>query len=227
MRQIPIRKETLTKKDELIESFFVPAMSFAQSDGQIKKFPHPEGTDTISFSSFEKAQEAINRAGYNYSLSDFTSPVKSSQLENNPNLNTITSHLIESLKDKSLQVVASAIYSLGEISSTQAIDKLIEYLGHTDSSIRNNSIEALAKTGNPAIPALIRSFDETNWEKNNSIIICLGEMSNYKANDMTIAINPVITKLNDNNPVIRSSAAIVLGKMYKSIKNRNDMIFLK
>lgn len=224
MNLIPIKRGKIKKNDEEIEVFLVPAMSITQSGGKTKKVPHPEGNDSIVFPSLDQAIEAVNIAGFSYSLYKTEAIAKPKMTySNEKDFNAIIKPLINLLKDKSSDVVASAVYSLGEIGCYEAINPLVEALGREDNNIRKNTIETLAKIGEMALPSIIKALDDENWVTRNSAAICLGEMAALNDFSFVQALGPLLNRLNDNNPIVKSSAAIALGKIYKSNKKQCNL----
>lgn len=227
MSQITITKKRIVKNNIEKEVFIVPAMSFTQADGTIKTFPHPNGNNSLMFDTIEKAINSINIAGYGYISSEVS---QKSELNNSkPDFNLAIEELITLLDDKSPDVIASAAFALGEMSAHQALDKLINLLGNEENNIRKNTIEALAKIGNPSIKKLIEALGDNNWIKRNSAAVALGELTEYnKILNIMPAVNFLILRLKDNQPIVKSSAARSLGKIYKRINDQqrqNDNSF--
>lgn len=215
MNLIPIKKESRLKNGEAIEVFVVPAISFNLPDGKVKKVPHPEGYDTIVYLSFEKAKEAVAAQGFSYSQHKSETRLATSDLS------CLTDPLIELLKDKSIEVVCAAIFSLGEIASPEAIIPLINLLDREDNNLRKAIIEALAKIGEPSLEPLVNLLNDSNWIKRSSAAVCIGEISLYCPLGLTNAIAPLVNALKDSNSIVRSSSAISLGKIYKTLKTQS------
>jgi len=222
MNLIPVKKEKRIKNGKEIEVFIVPAMCITHSDGKERKIPHPEGQDIVIYSSLEEAKQFISLAGFSYSMLNSENKNNIKNIDYINDLNLIIYPLIELLNDKSIDVVASAAFALGETASPAAIPYLIKLLGKDDNNIRKSSIEALAKIGNPAVSSIIQILDDLNWVVRNSAAQCILEMSEYKNINLLSSINPLINALSDNNSIVRCTAATALGKVYKSIKKLGE-----
>lgn len=212
MEFIPINKTIIEKNGKDIEVFVVPAMTISKDGEKEKKIPHPSGNSSLIFSTKEKAIAAIKRSGL-FSFDDFKNNVKTKKkYSGNSDINEA---LISLLDDSYNSVVASAIFSLGEIKSETAIKPLINFLNHTDNAIAQNTIDALAKIGESSIFYLVETLDDESWEKRNAAAKCLGDMAQYKVMELEKSVEPLIYLLNDKNPVIRSTVALSLAKIYK------------
>lgn len=220
MNLIPISKKKVIKDGAETELFIVPAMSFTQVDGRIRTFPHPEGRETLTFQSYEDAVKSISLAGYDSISPQVTAYSKPNITENE----LVVNSLIELLKDRNNDVVASAALALGEIGDDKSVMPLVEILGVDDMNIRRNAIESLAKIGNPAIPVLIKALEDQNWVTRNSAAIALGEMSNFDMINLKTVIKPLISRLNDNQPIVKCSATVALGKICKKIKDQENKV---
>lgn len=217
MSQISITKKMIKRNNVEKEVFMVPAMSFTQADGTIKTFPHPQGNNSLTFDTLEKAINSIALSGHDYitNESGFT-------VSTNPNLkpdfNLAITELIKLLSDKNPEVIAAAAFALGEMATPLCLNNLINLLGNDEHNIRKSTIEALAKIGNPSIKKLIEALEDNNWVKRNSAATALGELTEHnKQLNIAQAVNPLIARLNDNQPIVKSSAARSLGKIYKKI----------
>ncbi len=216
---IPIKKNKVRKNGSEVEVYTIPALSINLSDKVAKKVPHPNGNSTMSFSTLERAINAIQLAGYSYSDGG---KVVLPRVIDTVGLVDIKQPLITLLNDKSSSVVLSAIYALGEINCEEAISPLINLLEKDDNTLRERTIQSLAKIGLPAIRPLLSTINDNNWIKRNAAIICLGEISELHPIDPHKILEAVIAKLEDPQSVVRSSAAIALAKIYKNTITKNN-----
>ncbi len=210
---IPIKKNKVKKDGSEIEVFTIPALSINLSDKVTKKVPHPNGNSTMSFSTLEKAISAIQLAGYHYRDGG---RVVLPRAVDTIGLVDVKQPLIALLQDKSSSVVLSAIYALGEINCEEAITPLINLLEKDDNTVRDRTIQSLAKIGLSAVGPLLATINDENWIKRNAAIICLGEISELHPLDPHKILGAIINKLEDPQSVVRSSAAISLAKIYKN-----------
>ncbi len=216
---IPIKKNKVKKNGSEIEVYTIPALSINLSDKVAKKVPHPNGNSTMSFSTLEKAINAIQLAGYRYR--DGGRIVMPRAIDTT-GLVDIKQPLISLLNDKSSSVVLSAIFALGEINCKEAITPLINLLEKDDNTVRDKVIQSLAKIGLPAINPLLASINDENWIKRNAALTCIGEISELHPLDPHKILESIINKLEDPQPVVRSSAALALAKVYKNTINKNN-----
>ena len=68
----------------------------------------------------------------------------------------------------------------------------------------------------------MQALENENWIIRNSAAICIGEMINYDI-ELLPAISPLIAVLKDSQPIVKGSAAITLGKIYKKIKSQEHV----
>lgn len=214
MDYIPIKKSTQVIDGKETEIFIVPAMEIKQGAHK-RKIPHPNGIERLIFLDNKEAVDAIKKAGFLNSLIDYETQYKTP--EENPDFNKVINSIMELLKDSNHSVIASAIFSLGEMKATKSTEALIEFLNHTNSSVCQSSVEALSKIGLPALPSLINTLQDESWEKRVSAAKCIGEMAQYRTNNLSVAINPLLYLLSDSNPIVKSTAAVTLSKIYKTL----------
>jgi hypothetical protein len=222
MSQIAITKKIIKRNNQEVEVFMVPAMSFTQADGTIKTFPHPQGNNSLTFDTMEKAINSIAVSGHNYITTESTINIPTNP-NVKPDFNLAITELMRLLGDKNPEVIASAAYALGEMATPICLDKLMNLLGNDEHNVRKSTIEALAKIGNPSIKKLITALEDPNWVKRNSAATALGELTDHnKQLNISQAVNPLIARLNDNQPIVKSSAARALGKIYKKITEQRE-----
>jgi HEAT repeat protein len=108
------------------------------------------------------------------------------------------------LKDNDGSVRASAAWSLGEMREVDASEALAQALKSRDKQVRQNSIEALKKIGEPAVNSVVGALRETDSRAAAAeILAILGAP----------AVPPLVQLLDDNNHFIRGKAAEVLGEI--------------
>ncbi|MEW5819294.1 MAG: HEAT repeat domain-containing protein [Cyanobacteriota bacterium] len=216
---VHIRKTKVNKDGVEKEVYLVSAIPMQKPDGSVKKIPHPQGYDNIAFKTLEKAIEALDIAGFGYSIDDKQVPPSEIRSSITPDLSSAVDPLLDMLKDANSGAIASAAYALGELRAHEAIKPLIQILGEDDPVIRKNATEALAKIGDPAINALINALESENWVVRNSASIALGELVNYSHGKILRAISHLTKRLRDSNWIVRSSAATSIGKIAEFVRN--------
>ena len=76
-------------------------------------------------------------------------------------------------------------------------------MGEDNESIRQNSIEAILKYGNDALPKVLESLKSENWVKRNSAVICLQRFCETKQVHIDKIIEALLEALKDNNPIVK------------------------
>ena len=222
MNFIPIKKETKSRNGIVKEYYIIPAMSINQLNGSVKKVPHPHGSEFIMFDTFAEAQEVVARSGYTYVSSfDDSKNILKDNVSNSSYCDLLYFELINLINDKSSNVVAAALHSLGEIRNSQSIPYLIEKIGEDNEQIRLSAMEALVKHGSSCIEPLIQALQDENWVKKNSAVICLGNLANAKYHELEFAVIPLVDLLKEQNNIVRASVAHTLGKIYTVLKQAN------
>ena len=100
--------------------------------------------------------------------------------------------------------------TLGEIGSTRAIAPLIVLLGDLYPSVQQSSLEALVKTGKPAVEPLIKELKNKSSTVRKNAVTALGEIGDPSA------IKPVIPLLIDDSSEVRIKAREVIRKFDKN-----------
>lgn len=99
------------------------------------------------------------------------------------------------------------INGLGNISSDEALDILIEALSENDPDIRNRAAKALGEINDPiAVPHLINALNDENASVQWRVLEALAKIKEP-------AVLPLIGALSDEDPDIRSGAACALGEI--------------
>lgn len=217
MNYIPIKKDKIMQDGKEVEVFIIPAMSIGQTGKNVKKVPHPMGTETIIAKSLQEAHEIIELAGFSYI---------EQKMQKNNEVPVFTSNykemiydtLIKLTKNETSSVVAAALKSLGEIKSTKSIDLFIDKMGEDNELIRTASIEGMQKFGTQAYPYLVEALSDKNWVRRNSALICIGYIAEIEEKDIEKVIVPVMNTANDANTIVRTTAAKILGIIYKRMK---------
>lgn len=216
----------ITKKSKIVDGkeiilYIVPALSFEQKNNpKPKKIPHPLGKDYIIFKTIEEAQQAVEQSGFSFTLPEGRHVVEK-QVYHTSYDDLILDSLMQLANDISPTVVASAVFALGEIGHERALELLIQKTGEDNEIVRTNAIDALTKYGIKSFNKLIESLEDENWIKRNSAVICLSKLTDNPDIDVQKMIVPLFKKLNDKNPIVKSSTALALGKIYKIIKQLN------
>lgn len=89
------------------------------------------------------------------------------------------------------------------------IEQLIDSLKDDDWNVRKDSAKALAEIGKPAVEMLIKALNNQNWHIRWQAAETLGEIGD------SIAVEPLIMTLTDENNGVRSNAMIALVKIGK------------
>jgi len=125
--------------------------------------------------------------------------------------------LIETLRNENLSVRLSASTALGRFGQS-AVPFLIEALNISNSNVREYALRALGDIKDvQAVPAIISVLNDINAFPN---VICNSEMALDKIADanpgnpsLTIAVFPLIVRMNDLDSNVRAWAAMALGKI--------------
>lgn len=115
--------------------------------------------------------------------------------------------LTRAISDPDPGVRAPAALALGELKDPRAIPFLINLFYDSNTGIRNAAADALAIIGRPAYEPLIAALNDPKTSARLAAIRALGKQ---KSSDV---IPPLIGKLEDAFPEMRSSAATALGEI--------------
>ncbi|MFX1562777.1 MAG: HEAT repeat domain-containing protein [Promethearchaeota archaeon] len=107
--------------------------------------------------------------------------------------------------DVSPVVKMAAMEALGRLGDTSAIGLLIEALDSDEPRASEAASYALAKIGNPAVPALIQSLKSPNSSIRKGAVVALGKIGDKRA------IVPLIQALDDESGPVKHFAGIALG----------------
>ena len=221
---IHISKKTQIINGQEVEVYIVPALSFQRKDNpNPKKIPHPLGKDFLIFESIEEAQQAIEHSGFTCTIPYTNKKPLTKQSHHTSYDNLILDSLINLVEDISPNVAASAIFALGEIANPQTINLLIQKIGEDNEIIRTNAIDAVVKCGSIAFNKLLQTLEDENWVKRNSAIICLNKLLDNPEIDIHKMIMPLLKRLGDKNSIVKSSTALTLGKIYKTLKEQQNI----
>ena len=218
MKYVQIKEITSQEGETLYK---VNAIMLESSNGEKKKkIPHPLGTETMIFKSLEKAKEAVILAGFEFVLPDGTLKQDEEEYKILPYDKKIFDALMNQSEDSNPNIVAAAVSSLSEINHPDCLKLFIEKLGEDNDVIRQNSIEAVLKYGNRAIPQVLEAIKSDNWVQRNSAIICLQHFCEDKETDISKIIDALLDRLKDNNPIVKCSVIKALGVAYKNYRKR-------
>ena len=219
MNQYVHIKEIVSQEGETL--YKVNAIILQSKDGgQKKKIPHPFGTETMIFKSLDKAVEAVALSGFEYVLPDGSLKAgDKNEYKIEPYDKKILDALMVQSKDSNPNIVAASIQALSEINHPDCLKLYIDKLGEDNDAIRQNSIEAILKYGQGAVPKIIEALNSDNWVQRNSAVICLQHFCENKDIDTALIIDTLLDKLSENNPIVKCSVIKALGSAYKSKKS--------
>lgn len=115
--------------------------------------------------------------------------------------------LTRALSDPDPDVRGPAALALGELRDPRAIPFLINLFYDANATIRNEAADALATIGTPAFEPLVAALSDSKTGARLAAIRSLGKMKDPRV------IPPLIAKLEDAFPEMRSSAATALGEI--------------
>lgn len=225
MSFIHIKKQKVGSSDNPREVFVVPAMAITTGQGK-KLIPNPAGTENCVFETFEEAEQAVKRAGFDYifegkktyTLQQPPAPMPMPETGGPISIQEAIPLLIERLKDRESSVIAHAAFALGELIAEKAIEPLIGLLGHEDGSVRKEVAEALAKMGGAAVSHLKSAFQSARRSKEKnanyirlSVINTYLEMTRSHRELLGLVMPQVVEGLSDESWLVRSQAALVIG----------------
>jgi HEAT repeat protein len=176
------------------------------------------GKHCIEFSTFQEAQEVVERLGFSFT------PLKGPKMAQSPKpareldcATMIINSLTELTNDIIPSVVASAISSLGDIGNPASLELFLEKIGEDNEAVRVSAMDAILKYEGPVLDRLTSALKDQNWVKRNSAVLCIARLSEREDIDLRQAVLPLVETLQDKNPIIKSSAAEALGKIYKAM----------
>ncbi len=208
---------------EIQEWFAVPAMSITTPKGK-KLIPNPHGQEPCLFGTLEEAEDAIRRAGFDFSYEgkttvtlDSTSRIGTTAISQNP-MRAAIPLLIDRLRDKEPAVVANAAFALGELAATEAIPDLAAILGHEDGNVRKHVAEALGKLAQAAIPELRKAYANSKNDRDKNapyvrltIMLAYQELAHRYAEALPSILPDALEALQDESWLVRAQAALVVG----------------
>lgn len=220
---IHIGKQTKIINGQGIDTYIVPALAFQRKDNpNPKKIPHPLGKDYIVFDTLEEAKEAVEKSGFSWTIPEsINQQFIEKKVYHTSYDDVILDALIQLANDLSPTVAASAIFALGEIGHIKTLDLLIDKIGEDNEIIRTNATDAIVKYGIKSFNKLLNALEDENWVKRNSAVICLGKLTDNTDIDIQKMVVPLFKRLKDPNNIVKSSTALTLGKVYKTLKERD------
>ena len=235
MSFIHIKRKTIQKPEGAIEVFAVPAVAITSAQGKIL-IPNPAGNEACVFQTLEEAEQAVQRAGFDYiyegkktyALTKNRDASRISPSEASP-LESAIPILLERLKDREPTVIANTAFALGELRALEATHALSDLLGHEDFAVRKEVAEAYAKLGRNALSVLINAFNQARRrpEKNASharltIMTAYLEMVQTHRDLIPDLLPQAVEALNDESWLVRAQAALVVGhaaRLLRDIEN--------
>lgn len=102
-----------------------------------------------------------------------------------------------------------SLSSCADYFPTDDIPTLVKRLGHPDAGVYGAAMGKLTDAGEPAVRPLIRALADTRLDGHHRLRVArvLADIKNPKA------VAPLIRALNDQNSLVRSNAALALGKL--------------
>jgi len=113
-----------------------------------------------------------------------------------------------------IEVLLSALHTLGEIGSEQSIKVLLMTLSNKDQAVRFSAAEALGKIAGPAVEPLISNLRDVFWDVRYAAANALGHTNDERA------VEPLIVALKDEERAVRNTAAESLNKLGYDRKTR-------
>lgn len=115
--------------------------------------------------------------------------------------------LTRAITDPVIEVRAPAALALGELKDPRAIPFLINLFYDGNAGIRNAAADALGVIGMPAFEPLVAALNDPKTSARLAAIRALSKIKNPKV------IPPLLGKLEDAFPEMRTSAAVALGEI--------------
>jgi bilin biosynthesis protein len=116
--------------------------------------------------------------------------------------------LINSLKDKNINVRMKSAYALGLIGTETAVKPLNQLLDDENDTVRMDAAAALGMIGSKkAVEPLIKSLKDKHWKVRENSACSLGLIGDKKA------IEPLNQMINDENKDVVSEVNIALDKI--------------
>jgi HEAT repeat protein len=236
MNPIPVKK--LQKQDpatgKLRDVYAVPSVAIDSPQGKML-IPNPLGREAALFATFEEAEDAIRRAGFDYEFEGKTTYTMNETSSKRPHsaivggqpLEAAIPLLIAQLKEREPSVAANAAFALGALRSGQALEPLVAILGHDDPAVRKNTAEAIARLGAVAVPYLKQAYEKAlgSTHKNapyirltimNTFLEMLEQGSGvgYSGHYLPLAVHA----LNDDSWLVKAQAALLVGRTAQAIE---------
>jgi len=116
--------------------------------------------------------------------------------------------IIKYLENEHLFCRLAAIYALGEIGDSRAVEPLVEMLADPDPQILQETVESLAKLADPrSVEPLIHLWEKDRQTKGGIIAHAISKIPNERS------VLVMIDALYDDDPWIRGIAATTLGEL--------------
>jgi HEAT repeat protein len=148
-----------------------------------------------------KIYKKASKKGYYYYERE---ALKSIRDMNNP---LVFDDMIIALKDEHFEIRSAAATALGKMKDPRIIDPLIVALNDYSEKVRRSVAYALAETNDlRVVKPLARGITYENWRKNTPQLPALKKMGQ-------MIEMPLIEALNDEDPLLRGGAALVLGNL--------------
>jgi HEAT repeat protein len=117
--------------------------------------------------------------------------------------------LIEAMSDQDASVRVEVAIALGNSSDERTIKPLVDALNDKDDNVKESVVNALVKTGEPAIESLVAVLNDNESSCRTKSAEVLGKIGDKRA------IEPLIAVLKDEDNTLRVEAAIALGNIGK------------
>lgn len=237
---IHIKKQNVTGPEgEPRTVYAVQAIAINAPQGK-RLIPNPSGNEACVFDTFEEAEAAVQRAGFDYIfegrkvyLTDRMAaphrPVPTYGDYGAAALQGAVPLLIERLRDREPSILANAAFALGEIRDPACIQPLIDILGHEDANVRKAVAEALAKLGGGALGALQAAYENarTTREKYGAharltVMTAYLEMTHTHRELLNQVLPQAIGALTDENWLVRAQAALVVGQAAQFFRDERE-----
>jgi HEAT repeat protein len=114
-------------------------------------------------------------------------------------------NLIETIQNESIAVEKrrKAVEDLREFRNPKAVEAFIDLLNNKDPFLKSLAIDILGEIGDrSAIPALIETLKDPNYERRSSVLYSLGKMVDYR-------VREVLTKVFENRAIQEEALRLV------------------
>ncbi len=118
---------------------------------------------------------------------------------------------LETEQPHMLEIAENSMHALAAIGNEEAINVLVKYLNAESPEIQDYATEGLIEVGRPATKSLVSALQSDNpFTRANATRVLAGIGA-------TSAIRSIIPLLDDDDPRVRSEAALALGELGRKV----------